>query len=475
MRAGERKVLWQAILALLALAVFTSFEEDVRRLYPARRAARVSLAVVAAPATARAPRAVANATRLLFLVEPSIGQYSSSRLGLLEALAVAAESGRALVVRGFTRSCRSPLAQLFALGRLSGESTEASPVTLLDDAMLPDAASLCGAGEALYVVLDPDAAVYHGDVPRPPLGDVVEWKGVRWTVRSAASLLDDAVARTVEGIDADAAAAGGGDATDRLYPPRLLAAHVAGFPAAPAALAARLAALPHTCVAVHALFGTAPWPSTAALGTAVRALRPAAPLDWAVSQWFASHGIAEHEAVAVHLRLSDATEAPTVGCAAAAAASPAWIVDAVAAARARVGGGDPVAAARVPVLLSSNDYNGTCVEHLRAAFPGAVHTVASLAAAGGGGVDGCYEAAFAQEALARSAAFVGSPASAFSAAVAWSRVLRYGAHEDSNSYVDPPPDVLVRAAEARRGGGGGGGRRRKRGKGGAGAGKEPAG
>ena len=156
--SNTAKLLLQAVTALLSLAVFRQYEDDITLRYGseasktkllkrrAKERAAARLQSAAGGAKRSAPVAVQQEqAKYLILAQPDIGRYSHSRLSLMEGLGLAAYSGRTLISRSFTKGCASPLDRLFHTGDLGGD------ITFLDDAAFPDLRGLCGDKGGVYL------------------------------------------------------------------------------------------------------------------------------------------------------------------------------------------------------------------------------------------------------------------------------------------------------------------------------------
>ena len=440
LQRAERKIMWQAILALMVLALVRNFDEKALAKRYIGRGSGLGADSVGDPVTSSltainrgqgrtAPRA--RQARVLILVEPNHGQFSQSRESLLEAAALAAHTNRTLVARSFTRACKAPLSQLFTLG------SPTAGATLLDETALSDAPGLCG-DDALYIVHDASHALYRDGIIKPPPEGPLFWKGQNWTVRTISWLL--ALESNNGMIISDGKMLTGSSSTssdDGIFPPTLLDTRARTFQVY-ADLAARLATLPNRCVAIHALFFSVDWHSLHdTFRTAVQSLQPAPGLTFAVTEWIAYHGLADQLIVGVYLRGQDVAGAcrrnqgsGTVGK----VTGKAPIVSAIAAAL-RATTAMSLDGKRPAIVLASDDREGRCATLLQNAFPSEVILITLAPSAVASGRDRCFEAAFAQEVLARTDAFVGSADSEYSAAVHWSRVFRYGAHSNSTLWL----------------------------------------
>ena len=144
------KLMTQAVGALLALAVFTQHEDYVTEHYGsdaarAKMHRRQAADRAAAREAAKPAEVLHQASRYLIVAEPDHGRYSHSRASLQEAMGLALASGRTLVAPSFTRGCSSNLDRLFHVGELD------DGITMVDDALFPDLAGLCGGEGATNV------------------------------------------------------------------------------------------------------------------------------------------------------------------------------------------------------------------------------------------------------------------------------------------------------------------------------------
>jgi len=374
--------------------------------------------------------------RYLVLTRNNFGRYSNQRDVLLDALALAAFTGRVLLADP-PPACRG--------GALDYAYDAAILSSALGITLAPADAvtvrALCGSASRAALVTP--AAVRHGDWSAAPPA-AVSWADLDWPLVDTA--VDAASAAAVPAALASFATAAGAYTSPTYRDLRNpgMADEMAQY-LAPAALPYHArAASSATCLAlsipfyaVNVALMPGQWERAAA------ALRPPRWLAEAVDQWFAARELSPQSAplLALHVRLGDNLKRGVRGL-----VRP-W-VDRCDAAETRAAAVEEVRAfaaarglARAPIVYASDEPRHDCTLALLAAFPDSPHHLVESPDAGAPALrgrqvhDDCLQSQFIQEVLARSGAFFGSALSTFSTAVHQIRVLMHSQPLNSTLFL----------------------------------------
>ena len=389
----------QLVLVALALAVALSVSWPRLVSYRVKRLGEHHTTTPIADSAAAAP------SRYLVVRSIRFGRFSNNVIALQEAMALAASSGRILVVPSFDRCLPDePLEAIF----------DAIPGLIVLGASNTSLTALCG---------DPGAA----PLPYLPLRDEVAgarnltWLGVAWRVVDPADLYPVVPARDVFS-PADAKFASVKNASSADVYARYFAPGVAmhGLPEllVDHFLHVRLALSPEPCVLIGNPFLSLNWavlPSPVeSLAVVTRALRPSRRILAAAASWLAGNNASWHDvgaSLGIHLRGKDIGNFDSL-C----RSRPQSFVDDLRAFAARqapfvINGG---AGRPSTILVASDDARSPCLPLVAAAFPGA--RILGLGGEGPAGLrrGGCGEAWLIQSVMGRTAAFVGNGYSTFS-------------------------------------------------------------
>ena len=419
--AGQRVSLLDA--QRLAVASFPLLGVRHAQSFALGPPACVSPTATASPS--RTPRQP-GAPQHLFLVEPNFGRFSNNRMSFAEAMGVAAFSERSLYIPPF-RSCGGGAQGPAAIWDLAHMSKTLGAQVHEDALSDADVAALCPEGERMYVWVDGFTKNFLNGAATPSVDqDRTTWRGLEWPVLESRNLPFDASA-----APADNASYYRESKTSMAYvepyaswfSERFVTRDLKGY-LLDDWLPQRIAALPHRCVAIHALYLQTNWAvMPGMLPRVAQAFRPSENLERAVASWFASNGAVQDASVGVHLRLGDMQGFP-YGLAHHCTRDAGFLLDEIRAAQTR-------AQESAPLLVASDEFDGPCAVAVMKAFPNHKRVES------GGVLSGCAESAFTQEVLGRTAAFIGNSFSSFSIAAQWVRLAR-GRPAASNAFPEGP-------------------------------------
>ena len=363
--------------------------------------------------------------RYLFLVEPNYGAFSNNRISMAEAMGIARHAERALYVPPF-RSCGhgAGLSVLWNLTRMGATlETAVHEDTLTNE----EVSGLCGVNERLYVWVEGFTKTYLDGAPTPTSGQTeVLWRGQVWPVKESRDLSFDFATAPPDNhsyIRSDKTNMFDVEPYKTYYPKRSVTRDFKGY-LIDDWLPLRIAALPHKCVAIHALYFQTNWAVIPGmLERVVQTFHPSVIIDHAVTRWFAKNNVEQHKAVGVHLRLGNMVTAFTFGLAYQCTRNASFLIDDIR----RV---QHLSRASAPVLVASDTISGPCALSVLGAFSESKIVTSDE-------FSGCAESFFTQEVLGRTIGFVGNSLSTFSMMAAWHRLAR-GANPETNSFPEGP-------------------------------------
>ena len=361
-------------------------------------------------------------SRYLFLAEPNFGRFSNNRLSFSEAMGISRLAGRTLYIPPFKACNDEGPASLWNLTQMS--DVLGSPV-VEDRLSNSQLASLCGASERIYVWTDGFTKVV---VPGTPEGQhETSWRGLIWPVSESRNLpLEFFPKNNASAFILD----NKGDLAyvepyRTYFTERHTTREMKGY-LTDDWLAHLIAALPHKCVVIHALYMQVNWASMPGmLPLVAKSFVPSSSILSAVSAWFARERVAPDTAVAVHIRLGDMVDGHKFGMAHMCTRDAGFVIDEIKAMQARF-----VGAAQRPLLIASDDFGAVCAQTVMSAFPDHRRVES------GGKLSGCSESAFTHEVLGRSVGFVGNSLSTFSIIAQWIRITRGIAQPLSQTYPE---------------------------------------
>jgi GDP-fucose protein O-fucosyltransferase len=319
---------------------------------------------------------------------------SNQRFGLLDAIALAIVSQRMLVIPSHSRYCKSSLSEIYDFERLQ------PLVTVIEDQAFNY--SSCHS-EGQYLVYESRLQSLEGALcSSPGVGEGQTMSGIRWHTTSTKNLPKQSAEYSMVDLFTKAP-------YDQ-FPPYFQSHDLKEFITDPL-FPISIQQVNYSCTMIQGLYLSFNWAEAPALLSTIQgSLMPSKSISSVVDQFLSNHSLTPHSYVGVHIRSFQSNFVRTC-----------------------IENRDQIVAVVKELIASTGSSNATLlygIDH-QDASKACIQTLSSLfetsieVSSGVFDPESCNEAAFVQEVLAMSSAFMGNEISTFSITVNQIRIARY--------------------------------------------------